>query len=280
MKDVKVDLKQLISKNKTEIAIQKLNKLPIKDKDLFNDIVRISARYNSYLTDLTRGVLDKQTANTENANIIHLLLTMIDSLPDNLTELIKDQVEIALKRYFEIRDETQNSDEYIEIFETLNAYKDNDFFTANQQEILAYLYREGMGTKKNIEMAFELYEKSAKRNWGWGQFGLAEMYFDNGDYKSCMYWCRKALENDVGWAFQKIGDMYRDGKGVEVNSNKAMEYYLKSAYRGVDWGYACLGDLFYTGTQTIERDKYLAKIMYEKAPKNKHAKERLANFVD
>ena len=164
MKDVKVDLKQLISKNKTEIAIQKLNKLPIKDKDLFNDIVRISARYNSYLTDLTRGVLDKQTANTENANIIHLLLTMIDSLPDNLTELIKDQVEIALKRYFEIRDETQNSDEYIEIFETLNAYKDNDFFTANQQEILAYLYREGMGTKKNIEMAFELYEKSAKRN--------------------------------------------------------------------------------------------------------------------
>lgn len=280
MINIKLNLKSLISNGNTDAVINDLKTLPIDDKDLSDNIILISAKYNRYSIDLLKNILDMETASTEINKINNLLLQIIDKLPDNLIDLIIDQIQKEINKFLSLREKTNNPDDYVEIFEILNKYKDKEFFSANHQEILAFLYKEGWGTKKNMNIAFELYKKSAKSNWGWGQWGLANMYFDQGDYNSCMIWLRKAADNNVNIAFLKIGDMYRDGIGVEINSNKAMEYYLKAAFREVDWGYICLGDLFYDGTETIDKDKYLAKLLYKRVSDNIHAKKRLDSFID
>lgn len=280
MKNLTKRLKDLISNNKIEVVINELKDLPISDNELINQIVLLSANFNRYYDKLHKGLSDNQQANIELTTINNSLLYIIDHLPNDLIQKMQDEINVAMNRYDELKKNSRNLSEYVNVFKILDRYKNSELFTAQNQEILAFLYREGLGTIANQEIAFELYKKSAESDWGWGQYGLAEMYDRQSNNQESLKWFKKAAENNVNWAFQSIGDIYRDGKGEKRDTNKAMEYYLKSAFRGIDWGYTCIGDFLFNGTETIDKDLYVSKIMFEKGAElgNEHAKYMLTKF--
>ena len=70
------------------------------------------------------------------------------------------------------------------------------------------------------------------------------------DYKEAMEYLQKASE--MGWsdADVLIGQMYRDGNGVERDIDKCIHYLSKAANNGHNKAMAMLGDLFYDNKVT------------------------------
>ena len=52
------------------------------------------------------------------------------------------------------------------------------------------------------------------------------------DYSQAMDWFRKAAEQGNAYAQTAIGQMYRDGEGVEQDYAKAMDWFRKAAEQG------------------------------------------------
>ena len=65
-------------------------------------------------------------------------------------------------------------------------------------------------------------------------------------------------------AYTGLGDLYRDGKGVEQDYAKAVEYYTLAAEQGEPAGFFDLGECCYLG-QGMEKDLDKAAEWYRKA---------------
>ncbi|POG66371.1 hypothetical protein GLOIN_2v1879909 [Rhizophagus irregularis DAOM 181602=DAOM 197198] len=98
---------------------------------------------------------------------------------------------------------------------------------------LANKYKDGEGTEKNLEKAFHLYQKAAKKNHTEAMFNLAKRYY-NGEgteknLEKAFHWCQKAAENDHINAMNDLAIYYNNGKGTEKNLEKAFYWYQKAA---------------------------------------------------
>ena len=61
-----------------------------------------------------------------------------------------------------------------------------------------------------------------------------------------------------------LGNCYKQGRGVEKNLEKAVEWYRKSAEQGYDRGQFCLAGCFENG-EGVPKDKEKALQWYKKA---------------
>jgi TPR repeat protein len=52
------------------------------------------------------------------------------------------------------------------------------------------------------------------------------------DYKKAMAYFKEAIPDE--WAYYFLGEMYEKGLGIEINIDKALEYYRKAAEQGND----------------------------------------------
>jgi TPR repeat protein len=96
---------------------------------------------------------------------------------------------------------------------------------------------------------------------------IAQIYYNAKDYKNAMQWYLKAgnyAEYINPKLFNRIGEMYFVGQGVEKDYKKAFEWYTKSATQGNAIGQANLGNMYHNGLG-VEKDFTKAIEWYEKA---------------
>ena len=101
------------------------------------------------------------------------------------------------------------------------------------------------------------------------QIGL--MYYDwrfvdkeHKDNQKAFYWFRKSAEKGNIDAQYRLGVMYSDGKGVEINFEKGFYWYQKSAEQGHHKAQNNLGLLYYYGTG-VEKDYKKAFHWFQKS---------------
>lgn len=85
------------------------------------------------------------------------------------------------------------------------------------------------------------------------------------DYEKAIYWFEKAGAQGCGESLFTIGKFYFDGLGVEQNSQKAFEYWLKAAQLGDDVAMVWVGNIYWLGFEVVDVDYYEAFRYYKMA---------------
>jgi TPR repeat protein len=137
------------------------------------------------------------------------------------------------------------------------------------QHTLAFMYRDGKGTKRNDAKALAWYRKAAEQGFAPAEYNLGLMYAqgegakpdpataqrwfrraaDHGSveaqvklgeiaivdekYEEAFLWFTKAADQDDADAAFNVGSLYYMGQGVAKDEAKATEYYRKAAKLGM-----------------------------------------------
>ena len=137
--------------------------------------------------------------------------------------------------------------------------------------VLGFLYLNGKGVEKNIELALENYKMAAALGdeGAMNQIGFIFMGNDVVDANpdQSFYWFSEAAKKGHDVGLYNVGYCYQNGFGVGKDEEKAAEYFKQAA----DLGYAdAMFDLggYY---QNILIDSNKAKMWYQKAAELGHA---------
>ena len=114
---------------------------------------------------------------------------------------------------------------------------------------LAYYYAEGLACKKDVAKAVELYKILVDRNDKASINNLAALYDKDDSYTDedifALY--LKAAELGDARAMSNVGWAYINGKGVQKDEKKAVEYFQKSADLNDSVGIYALGRAYLSG---------------------------------
>ena len=128
------------------------------------------------------------------------------------------------------------------------ALKQHSSDTPDAAYRLGWLYERGLGGKKDIQKAYQLYRKAAKAGCAEAQRALGYLY-DKGlglprSYAKAYKWyARAALQADET-SCNNIGVLYHDGKGVRHSKSLAKKWYKLAARAGSIRALSNLGDLY------------------------------------
>ncbi|RHZ79963.1 hypothetical protein Glove_139g258 [Diversispora epigaea] len=130
---------------------------------------------------------------------------------------------------------------------------------SNGQNNLGDCYRNGIGTTKDEEKAFQWYMKSAEGGNCSGQNNLGDCY-RNGigtttDEEKAFQWFMKSAEGGNTNGQNNLGDCYRNGIGTTKDEEKAFQWYLKSAEGANSSGQNNLGDCYRNGIGTTKDEE-------------------------
>ena len=90
----------------------------------------------------------------------------------------------------------------------------------------------GAAAAKGYAAAKEKLETLAKQDDIKAQYMLAKVYANTKDYTQAAEWYRKAAEQGDADALFRLGILYEEGKGVEQNKKKFLDFLLKAAKKG------------------------------------------------
>ena len=110
------------------------------------------------------------------------------------------------------------------------------------QYSLGNLYYYGNGTDKDLSQAFQWYMKSAEQGQPYASYSIAQMY-NKGEYVSqseenAQRYYKNALSGFLELEskdqaddnlFYKMGTMYKNGLGTDIDMDKAINYFMRSA---------------------------------------------------
>lgn len=101
------------------------------------------------------------------------------------------------------------------------------------QNEIAMLYLLGENKQKDYLQAYKWFSLSANQGYKDAQFNLALMYIKGEvdgekDYTKALYWFNKAAEQLDSEAISYIGYMYLKGLGIDVDQEKAVDYFLQA----------------------------------------------------
>lgn len=110
------------------------------------------------------------------------------------------------------------------------------------------MYYEGLGTNINIDKAIEFFEKSAKLNNELAQYTLANHYINSEnpdpDKVITSIKCLERLSEHNVSAQYALGKLFLEGKFVDVDINKAIEFFTKAANKENDFAQFQLGRIY------------------------------------
>lgn len=134
-----------------------------------------------------------------------------------------------------------------------NSYNGNYLAFAH----LGEAYHHGLGKEVNYDKAKEYYEKALDAGEDAVLFWYGEIYYDEEQYEDALKKFQRAAVD--GNEFQnkaedRIGDLYHDGRGVEQNFDKAVEWYEKAAEHGNVDSMCSLAVMYITGDE-VEKDE-------------------------
>lgn len=134
------------------------------------------------------------------------------------------------------------------------------------QYSLANLYYYGNGVEKDLSQAFWWYRKSSEQGQPYASYAVAQMY-SKGEYvaenkETAQRYYKAALSGFLELEskdqaddnlYYKLGAMYKNGLGTEIDIPKAIEYFEKSTENM--WSTYQLGRLYLFGAEELEKDK-------------------------
>lgn len=134
---------------------------------------------------------------------------------------------------------------------------------------LGEMYELGKGVEKNEKIAMDLYQKAANNDESEGAFKLAKIYIKGTvggkvEHEKAISWYKKSAQWGKTDAWVELGNIYRDGIGVNQNYEKAKEWYLKAVEKNSLYAFENLGYMYQTG-KSIAIDFKTAVLWYEKA---------------
>jgi hypothetical protein len=97
---------------------------------------------------------------------------------------------------------------------------------------LGWMYHAGKGVQTNLEQAEKWYAKAASTQSAQAQFYLGTLYRAKGEYKQAFEWLERSASQEYSPALYFLGQLYYVGEGVEVNREKAFEYFGQAAEKG------------------------------------------------
>lgn len=141
---------------------------------------------------------------------------------------------------------------------------------------LGYLYEKGLGGKKDIQTACQLYRKAAKNGHADAQRALGYCY-EKGlglhkNYAKARKWSARAALQADETACNNIGFLHYNGKGVRRSKKLAKKWYKLAARAGSIIALSNLGDLYEDAGRLKKAVRY-----YHRAAEagNKYAAKRL-----
>ena len=160
------------------------------------------------------------------------------------------------------------------------------------QYCLANLYYYGNGVEKDLSQAFWWYRKSSEQGQPYASYAVAQMY-SKGEYvaenkETAQRYYKAALSGFLELEskdqaddnlYYKLGAMYKNGLGTEIDIPKAIEYFEKSTENM--WSTYQLGRLYLFGAEELEKDKEKAVEWLTKSANdgNEYAQNMLDNMA-
>ena len=160
------------------------------------------------------------------------------------------------------------------------------------QYSLANLYYYGNGVEKDLSQAFLWYRKSSEQGQPYASYAVAQMY-SKGEYvaenkETAQRYYKAALSGFLELEskdqaddnlYYKLGAMYKNGLGTEIDIPKAIEYFEKSTENM--WSTYQLGRLYLFGAEELEKDKEKAVEWLTKSANdgNEYAQNMLDNMA-
>lgn len=131
--------------------------------------------------------------------------------------------------YNEKADVLFDQQKYAEAFDYyLKAAKKEDGHASYR---LGILYQNGWGVTASETKAIEYFQKAADKQDPDGEYELAYHYFCQHDYEKALTYAEKSATQNHAYAAYLLGYLYEQGKGVEADLKKALEWYEKAAPR-------------------------------------------------
>jgi TPR repeat protein len=119
------------------------------------------------------------------------------------------------------------------------------------QANLGSLYASGRGLTKNDEMAFEWWEKAAKKGYAFAQMSLASMYLTGQgvakDARQAVAWYDKAAQLGDPNAQAYLAGLLFAGKQVTADPDRALALAQQAAAQQFAYGHYVLGEQYYSG---------------------------------
>ena len=180
--------------------------------------------------------------------------------------------------------------DYAQSFEWFlkSAHEGNKF----AQYSLANLYYYGNGVEKDLSQAFWWYRKSSEQGQPYASYAVAQMY-SKGEYvaenkETAQRYYKAALSGFLELEskdqaddnlYYKLGSMFKNGLGTEIDIPKAIEYFEKSTENM--WSTYQLGRLYLFGAEELEKDKEKAVEWLTKSANdgNEYAQNMLDNMA-
>ncbi|MEJ6066404.1 sel1 repeat family protein [Psychrobacter sp. 16-Bac2893] len=143
----------------------------------------------------------------------------------------------------------------------------------------------GLGVPQNPGYAAVFYTTAADQGYAEAEnaitvsgleFEAGKAYYFSADswldYKKAFTWMQKAADKGNDWAYEYLGAMYQEGKGVTKSDTKAFAAYLKVATNKEydDIGKLRVGEMYYSG-QGVAQDYTKAFEWLVKSAANKNA---------
>lgn len=120
---------------------------------------------------------------------------------------------------------------------------------------------EGSGTHQE---EFDRCLEAAKEGDPQAQVALGLFYGANAQYDAAIAWYRQAAAQGDPAAQRLMGDVYRDGVGVECDPAEAHKWYVKAAEQDDSWAQMNLGMMYIQG-EGVNRDPNMAVRWWTKA---------------
>ena len=143
------------------------------------------------------------------------------------------------------------------------------------EELLATLYN-NLGTLYNAhediptdyQKAEKYLLKAAEMGLAHAMLNLGNLYGFNNEPKKAFKWYLKAAENDLSDAYYYVGIAYKDGNGVEQNSQKAVEWLAEAVKYGFEDAQWALVNIYRDGLGNVPKDLAKAEALLESLVKN------------
>lgn len=157
-----------------------------------------------------------------------------------------------------------STEEKQEAVYTLEKLWDRGFTVAAHQ--LGKCCRDGLGVLPDQENAELWFRRSADTGNDYSQYALGKLLEEQGRIPEAVAWYEEAAKQESQYACYRLGRLYLQGEDVPKNTTLALNYLLRSAWKGNQYAQYMLGKLYLMGEDEAQ-DLEVAKQWFTAAAK-------------